>query len=155
MIHRGARNRLACALRRYVSGRITNDDLDEVNVDSRDRGAVAVKQAAWTLYDDLHQHKATGKYRLGKKERREVARWIIFLHSENDYYWPAYSFHQIFNWPLNLLTFGWWERRKNKKMESFAKAGSFRAWPFFTKEEFTRARTCPKLFNAGRFRLDG
>ena len=43
MIDRKGRDRLALALRRYVVGRITNDDLEETEIDQRDRGAVAVK----------------------------------------------------------------------------------------------------------------
>lgn len=46
MIHRESRDRVALALRRYAVGRIANDDLDDMEVDWRDRGAVAVKQIA-------------------------------------------------------------------------------------------------------------
>lgn len=64
MIDRASRDRLATALRRYVSGRSTNDDLDRVDVDWRDRGAIAVKDRAWCLYDDTDQHRATGRHYL-------------------------------------------------------------------------------------------
>jgi hypothetical protein len=56
VIHRDSRDRLAEALRRYASGHISNDELDEVEVDWRDRGAVAVKGMAWRLYDDTREH---------------------------------------------------------------------------------------------------
>ena len=56
MIHRESRDRLAEALRQYVSGRITNDDLDSVDVDWRDRGAIAIQCMAWQLYDDMRTH---------------------------------------------------------------------------------------------------
>ena len=44
MVHRESRDDLAIALRQYASRQITNDDLDCVVVDWRDRGAVAVKE---------------------------------------------------------------------------------------------------------------
>ena len=62
MICERSRDRLALALRRYVAGRINNDDLDSVEVDWRDRGAVAVKQMAWNLYDDTNCHYAKGRH---------------------------------------------------------------------------------------------
>jgi hypothetical protein len=53
MICRQSRDQLAIALRRYVAGRISNDDLDGIVVDWSDRGAFAVKQADWALYSDI------------------------------------------------------------------------------------------------------
>ncbi|MGZ5567444.1 MAG: hypothetical protein ACXWKG_10545 [Limisphaerales bacterium] len=59
MIHRASRDKLATALRQYVSGRITNDDLDDIDVDWRDRAAVAVKERSWSLYDDIQAEDCT------------------------------------------------------------------------------------------------
>lgn len=70
MVDRESRNRLAGALRHYVSGQITNDELDAVVVDWRDRGAVAVSQMAWYLYDDCYTHKAKGSHYLHKDATR-------------------------------------------------------------------------------------
>lgn len=56
VIHRASRHQLALALRRYASRRLTYDELDSASVDWRDRGAVAVKQMEWHLYDDLQTH---------------------------------------------------------------------------------------------------
>jgi hypothetical protein len=92
MIHRQSRRRLALALRRYAATRITNVQLDEIDVDWRDRGAVAVKEMAWGLYDDLYTHKAVGRHALNRDVRRMVARWVVFLMSDEEYLWPEYSF---------------------------------------------------------------
>jgi hypothetical protein len=94
MVHRASRNKLAEALRQYVSGRITNDDLDDIQVDWRDNGAVAIKERSWLLYDDTYNHRATGKHALTGPARTEIARWILFLHSDREYTWPQYSFSQ-------------------------------------------------------------
>ena len=83
MIHRESRDRLAEALRQYVSGRITNDELDDVEIDWRDRGAIAVKEMAWQLYDDMRTHYVEGDLGKCSEGRRTIARWVIFL--------PAYD----------------------------------------------------------------
>jgi hypothetical protein len=149
MICKQSRNELALALRRYVAGKITNDDLDDIAVDWRDRGAVAVKQMAWGLYSDLEHHRATGKHAISGEHRRTVARWIVFLHNDNEYLWPEYSFIQIINWPINLLTFGWWERGKKRRSEQFEEAGDFSAWPFVSAKDLNHAIRKPKYLTDG------
>ena len=146
MIHRPSRDALALALRRYVSGRITNDDLDELVVDWRDRGAVAVKEMAWSLYDDTYVHRAGSDLARGSEARTAIARWIVFLHSDAEYLWPEYSFLQIVNWPLNILTLGWWEKHKAHRWQQFLEAGDFDAWPFCARSELEKAAASPKLF---------
>jgi hypothetical protein len=150
MIHKPSRDALALALRRFAAGRIHNDALDEIDVDWRDRGAVAVKEAACHLYSDTRQHYAAGKDRLPRETRRIVARWIVFLHSRREYLWPEYSFIQIVNWPVNLLTFGWWERRKEARWKEFQEAGDFEAWPFIRAAELGRAVRRPRFFTGAR-----
>lgn len=124
------------ALRRYVSCRITNDDLDDVDVDWRDRGAVAVKQMAWSLYDDMSQHYAKGRHALRGNVRKEIARWILFLRSDLEYLWPEYSFMQVTAPMANIFTFGWYKRRKDQRLEEFKQAGDFDYWPFISKGDF-------------------
>ena len=117
MIDRESRDRLAVALRHYVAGLITNDALDDIQVDWRDRGAVAVKEMSWQLYSDNKQHFAKNEHRLAKDDRRQVIRWIAFLYTDQEYLWPEYSFMQVVNWPMNVLTFGWWEKWKKRRWE--------------------------------------
>jgi len=149
VIHRPSRDKLARALRRYVAGLITNDDLDEVEVDWRDRGAVAIKEMAWRLYDDMSMHYAAGRHSISRPTRRAIGRWILFLHSNKEYVWPQLSLAQIVNWPLDLLTFGWWERRKKWRFEEFEVAGDFSVWPFISARDFEESLGRPK-FLVGR-----
>lgn len=144
MIDRSSRDRLATALRQYVSGRLTNDDLDNVVVDWRDRGAVAVKCRAWCLYDDTYQHRAVGRFYLPRPARDEIGRWILFLHSDLEYTWPDFCFVQIVNWLMNLLTFGWWERRKKERFDQFMTAGDFSVWPFVTRRDYEAVLKQPR-----------
>lgn len=149
MIDRNSRDRLAAALRHYVSGQITNDELDSVDVDWRDRGAVAVKQMAWQLYDDTRQHRVDGRFPRSSDDRAMVVRWIAFLYSNREYLWPEYTFVQIVNWPMNLATLGWWERMKRRKWEQFLEAGDFSAWPFCSRRELEEVRRAPRLLARG------
>jgi hypothetical protein len=145
VIHRDSRDRLAEALRRYVSGHISNDELDEVEVDWRDRGAIAVKGMAWRLYDDAREHYVEDTLPRHSEGRKMVARWIAFLYSDDEYLWPEYSFLQIVNWPMNLLTFGWWERMKRRRWEQFLEAGDFDVWPFCRRQDLEAAARKPRL----------
>ena len=149
MVHRSSRDALARALRHYVAGLITNDELDELEVDWRDRGAVAVHERAWALYDDMYTHRATGDHYISRELRREIARWILFLHSDLEYLWPEFSFMQIKNWLMNFLTFGWWERNKARIFNEFMQAGDFSVWPFISARDFEQSVSNPK-FLAGR-----
>ncbi|MDP3739935.1 MAG: hypothetical protein Q8R02_21290 [Hyphomonadaceae bacterium] len=134
MIDRHGRDRLALALRRYVIGRITNDDLEEVEVDWRDRGAVAVKRRSWHLYSDHRCYYRKGKDALPWEVRREVARWIVFLGSNQEYVWPEYR-----------LDVGPWFGRK-RKTEQFMEAGDFAVWPFIDAAALQTALRAPRFF---------
>jgi hypothetical protein len=149
VIDRPSRDRLAAALRQYVSGRISNDELDEVEVDWRDRGAVAVKQMAQGLYDDTRHHYVEDSLPRGSDARRTLARWITFLYSASEYLWPQYSFLQIVNWPMSVLTFGWWERMKRRRWERFLEAGDYAVWPFCRRHELEAAAREPRLLGGG------
>ncbi len=146
MINRVDRDKLALLLRRYAAGRITNDDLaDEAPARSSDQAICPIYEFAWQLYDDLSTHRAEGRHALMPETRRMVARWILFLQSDLEYRWPSFSFMQIYNWPLNLLTLGWWERRKSRRLDAFKRTGHFKVWPFFATDEFKRALRNPRF----------
>jgi hypothetical protein len=144
MIDRPSRARLATALRQYVSGRITNDELDGTRIDRRDAGVAAVKQRAWCLYDDLYRHRAIGKYYLPKPARDEIGRWILFLHSDLEYAWPDFASGRMINWPLNLLTLGWWARNRSSRLKEFMESGDFSVWPFLARQDYANSLAAPK-----------
>jgi len=136
-----------------VSGRITNDELDDVQVDWRDRGAVAVKEMAWGLYDDMYEHRAIGRHSIIGEDRREVARWIVFLHSDCEYIWPEYSFIQTkVSWLEDALTLGLWKKHREQKWREFVQAGDFDRWPFVCSSDLASAIADPRLFAGGQRR---
>ena len=137
MIDRISRDKLAETLRQYVSGRITNDTLDDLKTNNEDYGVKAIKDAAWFLYDDLYEHKAVGKHRIEKDNRHEVSKWIIFLQSDEEYLWPMPS---IFQKVCSILTLGFYKLNTSNNEEK-------EAWPFFTNESLENALAKPKLFS--------
>ena len=150
MIDRAMRDRAALLLRRFAAGRLTNDAfVDTFPTSKIDPALQAVEERAWALYSDLRTHRLTGGDALTPAGMREVSRWVLFLQSDVEYAWPtSYSFIQIYNWPLNLLTLGWWERRKAEKFRAFAQTGDFEVWPFGTRAEYD-AVVCHPRFLAG------
>jgi hypothetical protein len=173
MIDRVSRDALAQALRHYVAGLITNDDLDDivmmVECDAHsDQGVVTVAEMAWNLYDDTYEHRATGKHAFDRKGRHEIARWIAFLYSDEEYSWPEFSFgllaKEIFliwlliffllldndlsltgAFMLGLCLCMWW--RGKRRWQTFQKAGDFNVWPFLCREDLGRILPHPRLLS--------
>lgn len=151
MICRASRDRLALALRQYVSGRLSNDDLDDIEVDWRDRGAVAVKEMAWGMYSDMYEHHASGEHRIIGDDRTEVAKWIVFLHSDFEYLWPEYSFRKLqLTWLDNLITLGILKKSREKKWNEFSEVGAIEAWPFISLTHLNSATEQPRYFSKSR-----
>ena len=146
MIDRASRDRLALALRQFISGRIHNDQLADTDVDWRDRGAVVVAQRAWSLYDDMEQHFAVGNHAFDRPARREIACWILFLHSDKEYLWPEYAMDRV-RWPLmNFITFGWYGCTEDRRWDEFCETGDFSVWPFQNESELQTVLNNPKYF---------
>lgn len=139
MIDKVSRDKLAEALRQYVSGRITNYTLDDIKVDKRDHGAAEIKLAAWYLYDDLHEHKALDSFYIDKENRKEIARWIVFLQSNEEYIWPKMK---IVDMLLSILTFGLYGKVIQKRWK---KLGDTSVWPFDSDKKLKKALEKPRL----------
>ena len=157
MIDRNARDAYAEVLRHFIAGRLTNDEYDRCADDildrcsPEDRGPAAVYSSVWFLYDDLRTHRLTGKSKVPRKTRRELARCIIFLHSDLEYEWPIRSFISIRAVVLNIFTFGLayvvgrlFEPVVRRRMN---KLGTWDLWPFFREIDFHRALASPRLLS--------
>ena len=79
MIDRISRDKLALALRRYTSGKITNDELNDLELNYQDSAVHEIHFDSWYLYDDTTEHKAVGQYYVSKENRTIIARWILFF----------------------------------------------------------------------------
>ncbi len=142
MIDREARIRAALLLRRFAAGRITNVVFDdEYPVGSPDPGVRAVGDRAWSLYSDFRELWLTPTAEL----RREIARWVVFLHSDAEYGWPPFAFISVRapRW-LNRLSGGQLHRRQDAAFARWAAGGEYTVWPFRAAMELTRAAARPK-----------
>lgn len=164
MIDRTGRNRYAELLRQFCSGRMTNRRYEEATWrildESRpeDLAIVEVYGMAWFLYCDLRTHRLQERWRLTPEGRREVARWIVFLHSDLEYRWPVLPVWRRLLPPLLLLA--WpvtaplaavivWIRDRLRPIPALDTNGSL--WPFFDEAEYRAALRYPRLL-AGPFR---
>jgi hypothetical protein len=77
MVDRESRTKLGELIRHLAAGQITNDEFEDrlLPLGSADPAVWEVfSSGAWCLYSDLWEYRLTGKYRLPKEARREVAR---------------------------------------------------------------------------------
>jgi hypothetical protein len=141
MIDRLARDALSRAIRRLAAGRVTNDEfedqLPQVVRHSRDPGVRAIWSAAWFLYDDQSEHRLEGAHALGRQGRRAVARWIVFLKSNEEYRWRDLSpWTRFLLLPIQILSFGLVGRALDRLRNRQGDSG---VWPFIGRADLARA----------------
>ena len=139
-VDRDARRKLAEELRHYVAKQSSNFELNDAIFDIRtsDRVMIAVRDTTWMLYDDLRKHKAEGKWAIEDAARREVARWILFLHSDLEYEWRGQKpwYLRIPVLLLSIFTFSliW------KPIRAWIdRQGDPEVWPFIRQPDFIAA----------------
>ena len=158
MVDRDARDRAAQLLRNFVSGKITNDEFADGCPSTLDRAIVAIWDTAWVLYDDLSEHRLTGRHRLTSDMRRICVRWILFLHNNHEYEWPdtilpgidpatrtEQSFwRRLFGLPSTLL--------EPEVARRFLASGHYPVWPFVSAKDYSQALQNPRLLSVGSVR---
>jgi hypothetical protein len=164
MVDTERRKKLALHLRQLSVGLITNDDFEERVMDDVTNGwlpeqyyrAKEVKsddpivmpmlELCWCLYSDTDQYKLKGKHKLTDQQLKDIARYILFLHSDLEYEWPyidvtnpliKFSFKDLL---LTVLTLGQNIRDERKKREQQIKEaeskGDMDIWPFFRQRDY-------------------
>jgi hypothetical protein len=148
MTDREGRNTLAQSLRHLVSGQITNDQFgDAARIESDDAAIHAVRDQAWLLYSDLHEHKLSGSNALSKSDRRIAARFILFLQSDLEYEWPPHPFSggvgiilRLFSLVLSLGIIPYFVNKRWKA------SGDFAVWPFMRRIDYEEVLNNPRFF---------
>lgn len=150
MIDRVARDNLAEAIRHLASGRITNDQYeDRLPWSSIDPAVWEIhRSGAWRLYSDLSEYHLQGRHRLQRRTRREVARWILFLKSDQEYEWPRFAcFETLLLTAVNLVTCGLvgllWQKLRRPP-------GPTELWPFFRSLDHDAAVAHPPYLAGAR-----
>jgi hypothetical protein len=162
------RTEFAQLLRALFTGRITNDDFDEKAIPLALGRDFTIAQifwvGAWPSYSDNRVYKLIGPDALSRKDKKIVARWILFLKSGLPYSWPKYPclptwlillliflpipiayFLEIwFLTPLGFILAGFATYAFDRiKAPAFKKCGDFAVWPFISKADFEEALRHP------------
>lgn len=142
MIDKEARKKTAELIRHLVSGQISNYQFEDTIPASSDLAISEVFQhGAWMLYSDFPEYKLIKKNRIPDNNRPEIAKWILFLQTDEEYKWPKYPpFHPFLYLVANLLTFGFVSKQSFKKWKT---AGDFDVWPFISREDYKKANSNP------------
>lgn len=164
MIDINRRKKLAYHLRQLSVGLISNDDFEErimkdvtygylpeqyyraKEAENDDSVIRPILEFSWCLYNDTYNHKLKGRHELSDAQIKEIARYILYLHSDFEYDWTyvdftnpliRFSFKDILK---SLITFGQHYRDLNLKREEefelMKKSGDFEYWPFKTKTDY-------------------
>jgi hypothetical protein len=164
MIDIERRKKLAYHLRQLSVGLISNEEFEERIMDDVTYGYLPeqyyrakeaenddsvirpILEFSWCLYNDTYNHRLKGNHKLSDTQISEIARWILFLHSDYEYDWTyvdftnpviRFSFKDILK---SIMTFGQHYRELNLKREEefelMKQSGDFEYWPFKTKSDF-------------------
>jgi hypothetical protein len=143
MIDTAARKRAAETIRHFVAGQITNKEFIRRYPESQEDPVIwALDDTVWCLYDDIRTHKLSGVEALVPEFKREVARWLMFLYSDQEYHWPGIGrpgFRHTPSWLCRVFKFA------RRRFERFQAAGDYSVWPFVRREDFANARRKPVL----------
>jgi hypothetical protein len=86
------------------------------------------------LYDDLREHRLTGRHKLSPADRQNVARWILFLENDLAYEWPVVPLAiRLALLPINLVTLGF----AGRIVQRYAsRGGDTEVWPFRRRRDY-------------------
>ena len=144
MIDREARDKTAEVLRQFISGQLTNFEFENKMPSSKDAVIWAIEDSMWCFYDDFQKHKMKGDWALPKETKNIMSRWVMFLHTNEEYKWPGVRYAGV-----RPLKHGWLSRLfgKPQKELNFMLTGSYSVWPFINVESYQDALQNPKLLS--------
>ena len=142
MVDAEARKIAAEAARHFVSGQITNFDLEDKMPSSNDPAIWAVEDTIWCYYDDFKEHKINDHWSVPAEVKTMMARWVMFLYTNYEYRWPKARYPGIR--PIEYGFIGKLFNKHNKQKE-FLSAGDYSVWPFIDKESYEKAKNNPVL----------
>lgn len=139
MVDREARDKAAKAVRGFMlECSITNWEYEDRYPESKaDRAVLCIFQQLWFWYDDMHEHKMLGEYRLSPEHLEVIDRCLLFLQSDLEYIWPPVKVDwlglvcYIIKYVISFGTFRPREKELSYNEEHF--------WPFFDREQYAQA----------------
>jgi len=151
MVDRKARDKFAELLRHFIAGRITNEEFDDqVPLPSKD---LAIKEIWWIatspFFSDI-EYTLTEEYRASDDERREIAKCVLFLKTDQEYQWPRHStLKELMRDLRYLVSFGrarWYSAKELLDTTD----GDLEAWPFIGLKDLETARRRPPYLAGGK-----
>lgn len=138
MIDRHARDRLGEAIRALASGQISNDEFERRVPRSSDPAVRCVyADGVWFLYSDLWGYRLKGERRLSAEQKAEVARWVLFLKTDQAFEWPQPSgWVRMGLLAASLLSFGLAAKIYRRSYQS---RGDWPVWPFISRGNYEQA----------------
>jgi len=142
---RAERTRYSELARQLATGRISNFEFEDRLPRLEGRTLREVHEAGlWCVYDDFHEHKLSGEWKLSRKQRQGVARIILFLKSGAEYRWPRRTgVEGALSVLLAMLTLGLSVLTQRIYLRS---KGNTEVWPFLTRSEYEAALSQPVYF---------
>lgn len=115
---------------------------DQVPFSSKDLAIVEIWwRAAWPFYGDLIEHILTREYRVSDDERREIAKCVLFLKTDQEYQWPRQTgLKNSLMYLLWLFSLG---RAGYRAKKLFEAVGDLKASPFIRLKDLETARRRP------------
>ena len=89
MVDKHSRLKALNLIHDFKHGVITNDEFVTAFPRSNDAAIGAIGSMLWFCYDDLRQHRLTGKWALTLEGEKLFDRCILFLKTDLEYYGPA------------------------------------------------------------------
>ena len=148
MIDIEARRKAAEIARHFASGQITNFEFENEFPDSKDSAIDAILDTFWGIYDDFKEHKINDQWEVPKDFKKMMARWVMFLYSNEEYKWPKIS-----QPGLRPFQYGFFGKlfKRHLAQEPFLSAGEYSVWPFINSESYNTARNNPHLLNDKKY----
>ncbi len=136
MIDKAKRELARDLIIRFAAGEISNDQFEgsyPVNRDDPALGSVA--KACWFTYDDMNEHKLTGKHALSPTGRKVFERYALFLSTNFEYGWGKLVPERPFL--IEMLTLDVAGRRHMERVRSH---GDPSVWPFLRRADIDAVR---------------
>lgn len=139
-----ARKRLCGLMRQFAIGRIDSEEFDQAYGGLfLDLDAEIIATETFALNDEVPAC-LVGPHQLSRADRRQVARWVLFLQSGQDYYELNRSWGAQMREIGNRVTGGLIARgEENEEYDEYAQY----LWPFLTQDDLEEARRHPKLLS--------
>ncbi|MEE9355238.1 MAG: hypothetical protein V3U75_06580 [Methylococcaceae bacterium] len=128
--------------RQFASGQISNFEFEMKMPDSNDSAIWATEDTLRCFYDDFKEHKINAHWKVPHEVKNMMARWVMFLYSNEEYLWLKISCPGIRPIEYGLVGKLF---NEHKMQKSFMRVGNYSVWPFISIESYESVKNKPVL----------